>query len=322
MTINLFIEILEQGLIFSILGFGVYVTYKVLGMADMTTDGSFVLGGTVFGSLVAYHHLHPLLAMAFALLGGAAAGLLTGFLHIKLKISSLLSGIIVMTALYSVNLRILRGPNLPLFRERTLFTIVQEGFTRIGLQTPYGKLVLLFLLVFGLKWVYDWFFNTKLGLLLRTVGDNLQLLAQLGANQDHMKFVGLMIANALVSLSGALMAQHQRNADVNAGVGMLVIGLTTIIIGLTLFRKRDGYWLRPTTMIIIGAILYRTLQAFTLLLGLPSGDFKLISMVFVVIALTISNEPWKERLRTKRKRLAGVREEGWRVKDSITQKSV
>ena len=308
-------------MIFAILGFGVYITFKVLDIADMTTDGSFVLGGTIFGALIAYYNVHPIMAILVAMIGGAIAGLCTGFLHIKLKISGLLSGIITMTALYSVNLRVLKSPNLPLFRERTLFTIVQDGLSKIGVNTPYNKLFLLILLTIGLTILYDWFLQTKLGLLLRTVGDNPQLLAQLGANINTLKFIGLMIANALVGLAGALMVQHQRNVDVNTGAGMLVIGLTTIIIGLTIFRKRDGYRLKATTMIIVGAIIYRALQAFTLLLGLPSGDFKLISMIFVVIALAISNEPWKGRWPTKKKNRVR-KEEKWHVTDQISQEGV
>lgn len=316
---DLLVEIIEQGLIFSILGFGVFITFKVLDFADMTTDGSFILGASIFGSLIAHVKVHPIIALFIVMIGGALAGLCTGILHIKLKISSLLSGIIVMTALYTVNLRVLKSPNLPLFRERTLFTMVQELFSKIGLPTSYSKLILLVIVVFGLKLLFDWFLQTKLGMLLRTAGDNPQLLAQLGANIDHLKFIGLMLSNALVAFAGAIMAQHQRNADVNAGAGMLVIGLTAIIIGMTIFKKRDGYWFKATTMIMVGAIIFRGLQAFTLLLGLPSEDFKLISMVLVVAALTISNEPWKRRRKVKRVK---QEEEKWHVNHQVSQESL
>lgn len=311
--INLILEVLEQGLIFSILAFGVYMTYKILDFPDLTADGSFVLGASIFGSMLV-KGINPWFAILSAMVGGALAGLLTGLLHVKLKISALLAGILVMTGLYSINLRVMKKPNLPLFSYDNVFTKFSKS---LGLDTGFEKLIVLVMVVLLLKVLFDTFFKTKIGMLLHTVGDNPHLLAQLHSNLDHLKLVGLMIANALVALAGAMMAQHQRFTDVNSGSGMMVIGLASIIIGLTLFKGLDGRFLKPSSMMIVGAIIYRGLQALTLQLGFESSDFKLISAILVVLALAVSNEPWKGMVKKKRQ-VTVEKEVKERVRDQIT----
>lgn len=259
---------LEQGLIFGIMALGVLISYKILDFPDLSVDGSFPLGASVAAAVLVGGH-SPVLALILAAGSGAAAGLVTGFIHTRFRITHLLSGIIVMIALYSVNLRVMGGSaNQQIFQTKHLFS---------GTLPP---LLLLILFALGAKLVLDFLLRTQFGFALRALGDNPQVVTNLGINADTYKILGLMVSGALIGLSGALMAQSQGFADVGMGTGMLVIGLAAIIMGETLFSRFKGVAL--TTVAIVGAIIYRMLVAGALMLGLPAGDMKLITAVLLL----------------------------------------
>lgn len=259
---------LEQGLIFGIMALGVLISYKILDFPDLSVDGSFPLGASVAAAVLVGGH-SPVLALILAAGAGAAAGLVTGFIHTRFRITHLLSGIIVMIALYSVNLRVMGGSaNQQIFQTKHLFS---------GTLPP---LLLLILFALGAKLVLDFLLRTQFGFALRALGDNPQVVTNLGINADTYKILGLMVSGALIGLSGALMAQSQGFADVGMGTGMLVIGLAAIIMGETLFSRFKGVAL--TTVAIVGAIIYRMLVAGALMLGLPAGDMKLITAVLLL----------------------------------------
>ncbi len=263
------ISVIEQGLIFGLLALGVYITYRILDFPDLTVDGSIVLGASVTAVLITSGY-HPMMATVLAVLSGAIAGFVTGLLHVKLKISHLLSGILVMISLYSKNLRIMNSPNIQFFQYDTIFII--------------PKWILLGLVVVVVKLLLDIFFKTKIGMVLRITGDNPQLITSLGVDIGKMKIIGLMLSNALVALSGALLAQYQRFSDINSGTGTIVIGLASVIIGQSLFKIR---LITNTTAVILGATVYKLIQAYTLKLGLLANDFKLITASLIVLILGI-----------------------------------
>lgn len=270
---NFWISILEQGLIFGIMVLGVYISYKILDFPDLSVDGSFPLGAAVAAqSLISGQS--PLVSTVLALVAGLLGGTLTGILHVRLKISNLLSGILVMIGLYSINLRIMGKSNIPLFTVDTIFS------------NPLPALVTIALLALASKLFLDFFLKTKVGYLLKATGDNPQLVTSLGRDIGAMKILGLAISNGLVALSGAIMAQHQGFADVGMGTGIIVMGLASIIMGEALFKKAT--FLAITTVALIGAILYKGAMAFALELRFPPTDLKLITAVIVVIALSLN----------------------------------
>jgi len=274
------ISILEQGIIFGILALGVYITYKILDFPDLTVDGSIVLGASITAILIT-KDVNPFLATLIAILGGVLAGLFTGVLHVHLKLSNLLSGILVGISLYSINLRIMGRPNLPFFQKKNIFSYV-------NLTKDFDKLLTLLIIIIIVKLLLDWFLKTQLGTLLRITGDNPQLVTSLGVNLGRMKILGLMMANGLVALSGSLLAQYQRFSDINAGIGTIVIGLAAVIIGESLFKLK---FLKTTTQVILGSIVYKAIQAFTLKLGLIATDFKLITALILIVILGLYH--WK-----------------------------
>lgn len=275
---------LEQGLIFGIMALGVLISYKILDFPDLSVDGSFPLGAAVGASVLVGGH-SPALALILAAAAGALAGCVTGFIHTRFKITHLLSGIIVMIGLYSINIRALGGSaNQQLFQTKHLF----NG----GLPA----LLVLVLFVLGAKLVLDFLLKTQFGFALRALGDNPQVVTNLGLNADAYKILGLMVSGALIGLSGALMAQYQGYADVGMGTGMLVIGLAAIILGETIFTRFKRVSL--TTIAIVGAVIYRMLVAGALLLGLPASDLKLITAVLLLGILVL------QRRRPQRVKLA------------------
>lgn len=265
------ISILEQGLIFAVLSLGVYITYKILDFPDLTVDGSIVLGASVVATLIT-KDINPLLSTIIAICSGALAGFATGILHVYLNINNILSGILVSISLYSVNLRIMKRSNLPIFKYQTLLN-------------DY-KLLTLILIVVIIKILLDLFLKTKLGTLLRITGDNPHLITSLGVDISKIKILGLMLSNALVAFSGALLAQYQRFADINSGTGIMVMGLASVIIGEAILKFK---WIKLTTIAIIGAIIYKFIQALTLQLGLNANDFKLITALTLISVLGINN---------------------------------
>lgn len=258
---------LEQSFIFAIMVLGVYLSYKILDFPDMTVDGSFPLGGAV-ASVILIKGGNPILALVVATLCGAIAGLITGMIHVKLKVTNLLAGIIVMTGLYSVNLRIMGKSNIPLFSVKHLFN---------GNIIPIVTLVILLILA---KITIDYLLKTKFGFALKALGDNETLIISLGIDEKKLKIYGLMIANSFVALSGAILAQYQGFADVGMGTGTIITGLASIIIGEAIFKKRS--FISMSMTVILGTIIYRTIIAMSLKLGMNASDLKLITSILVV----------------------------------------
>lgn len=272
---SFWLSILEQGLIFGIMVLGVYITYKILDFPDLSVDGSFPLGAAVAASSLVLG-IHPLLATILAFGAGMVAGGITGYLHVKFKITNLLSGILVMIGLYSINLRIMGKANVPLFNQQTIFS------------NPLQPIFIIILFAFCVKFGLDIFLKTKFGFLIKATGDNPQLVTALGIDIGMTKIIALMISNGLVALSGALVAQYQRFSDVGMGSGIIVMGLASIIFGEAMLKRVP--LIVPTTMALVGSILYKTSTAFALKLGLPPTDLKLITAVIVVSALALNQK--------------------------------
>ncbi len=284
---TLILSVLEQGMIYAIMGLGVYITYKILDFPDLTVDGSFPLGAAI-GAILISEGFHPLLAIFAAFGAGIVVGFLTGIIHVKLKVRDLLSGIIMMTALYTVNLRIAGRANLPIYDKTTIFdnSLVNSIFQ--GPLAQYKTVILIFIITMISKYLLDWYLTTKSGFMLRAVGDNETIVTSQGVDKGKIKIVGLAISNALVTMSGCLFAQHQRFFDASMGTGTVVIGLASVIIGTSLFRKVT--LLRVTSSVVIGSIIYRACVAIAIRLGMPSQDLKLITAVLFLIILVISME--------------------------------
>jgi len=268
------INVLQMGLIFAIMVLGVYITYRILDFPDLSVDGSFVTGAAV-ASVLLLNGVNPFVACVAAFVAGLGAGFITGFLHVKLGITNLLSGILVMIGLYSINLRIMGKSNLPLFSNETIFSLDVHPLVVIAAFALVSKLLLDFLL------------STKLGFLIIGTGDNPDMITSLGIDTGKMKILALMLSNGLVALAGSIMAQYQRFADVGMGTGIVVMGLASIIFGETIF-KRISIML-PTTMALLGSILYRFSIGAALNLGLSPTDLKLVTCVIIVFALSAGN---------------------------------
>ena len=271
---------IEQSLIFAIMVLGVYISFRILNFPDMTVDGTFPLGAAISAKLLTLG-VNPYLTLIVTLVAGAVAGAITGLIHVKLKVKDLLAGILVMTALYSVNLRVMEKSNIPLFEEDNIF------------NTEYSMMITIVVLILISKFILDYLLKTKFGFALKALGDNENLIVSLGLNEEKYKIYGLMIANAFVAFSGAILAQYQGFADVGMGTGIIVIGLASIIIGDTLFGKRRR--LAGTTIVIIGSILYRGVIAVTLSMGMDASDLKLITSVIVIVILWIQKQKDKRR---------------------------
>lgn len=281
---DFWIGILEQGFIFSVMALGVYITYKILDFPDLSVEGSFPLGAAITASCLTAG-INPFAASFLSMAGGFGAGAITAFLHVKLKITSLLSGILVMIGLYSINLRIMGKANTPLFNKGSIF------------QSPIPIVLIAALFALGVKYLLDLFFKTKFGFLLVATGDNPELVTSLGISTGVTRTVGLMLSNGLVALSGSMMAQYQGFSDVGMGTGIIVMGLASVIIGETIFKRIS--FILPTTMALVGALIYRTCIAFALKMNLQPTDLKLVTAVIVTIALALN----QKRLGLKLKRL-------------------
>lgn len=267
------LNILEQGLLFGVMVLGVYITYKILDFPDLSVDGSFPLGAAVTAALLVMD-VNPFIATLISLMVGMIAGGVTGYLHVKFKITNLLSGILVMIGLYSVNLRIMGKANVPLFNKATIFS------------SGVKPIFIIFVFAIFVKIVLDIFLKTKFGFIIKATGDNPQLVTSLGIDIGRIKIIALMVSNGLVALSGSLVAQYQRFSDVGMGTGIIVMGLASIIFGEAIFKRIP--LIIPTTMALFGSILYKTSTAFALKLGFPPTDLKLITAVIVVTALAIN----------------------------------
>ena len=280
--LELAVSTLTQGLIYALLSCGVYITYKILDFPDLTVDGSFPLGAAVT-AVALTAGVNPYLTLLLALTAGAAAGLVTGLIHVKLGVRDLLAGIIVQTALFSINLQI-AGSNLTV--ERGIATIFTAGPTMAlfgGLSLLYRKLVVALILTLAVKLVLDAYFRTKSGLLLRAVGDNSTLVTSLARDKGSMKILGLTVANALTALAGAVVCHEQRSFSATMGAGQVVFGLAAVIIGTTLFR-RVGF-VKGTTAAIVGSIIYKFCIQAAISLGLPANLLKLATAVLFLLIL-------------------------------------
>lgn len=284
MLSSYWISTLEQGLIFGIMVLGVYITYKILDFPDLSVDGTFPLGAAVT-ALCLVKGVDPILTVLISTLAGAVAGYITGILHVKLRITNLLSGIIVMTGLYSVNLRIMGKSNTPLFSFKSIFSLNIPSITVLGYDM--SKLIIIIIVTIVVKVLLDLYLSTKSGFILRATGDNPQLVTSLGVDIGKAKILGVAISNALVALSGSLYAQYQNFSDVGMGTGIIVIGLASIIIGEAMFSRL--HFVKATLAALVGAIIYRYCIAFALRRGLPAEDLKLITSVIVIILLGINN---------------------------------
>lgn len=271
---NILISVGTQGLILGLMVLGVYISYKLLDFPDMSVDGSFALGGAII-AISLKNGLSPISGSLFALLAGLGAGLLTGILHVKIKISSLLSGILVMGILYSLNLRIMGRANIPLFNTNHIF------------KSNLSPIILALFLVVLFKILLDQFLKTGLGYTLKAVGDNPQMVSSLGVEVSNIKILGLMLSNALISLSGSIMAQYQGFADVSMGIGTLVLGIASIIIGQTLLRKAK--FLKQTSIILVGTIIYQFTIYFAMNLGMAATDLKMVTALVIILFLGIGH---------------------------------
>lgn len=273
----------SQGIIWGIMTLGVYITFKVLDFPDLTVDGSFALGGAVSSILIS-NGMNPFITLFFSFLAGSLAGLATGILNTKLQIPGILAGILTMIALYSINIRVMGGrPNIPLLGMATSLTIIQNI---LSLSKVVSDLLVGFVFSVFIVLIMYWFFGTEMGCAIRATGNNEKMIRALGVDTNVMKTIGLMISNALVSLSGALVTQSQGYADVGMGTGTIVIGLASVIIGEVIFGNRFNF-LYKLSSIVMGSIIYRIIIAIVLQLGLKATDLKLLTAIIVAIALSV-----------------------------------
>ncbi len=278
--LQIFLGAISLGLLWAIMTIGVYITYRILDIADLSVEGSITMGAAI-AAIQIYNGMNPFAASALALLGGMAAGLVTGLLHTKLKIPALLSGILTMIALYSVNLRIMGKANLSLLRMDTVYTKFEEtGMSHIGAVILLGLIC-----VIGVIGILYWFFGTEIGCAIRATGNNAQMARAQGINTNNMIILGLVISNGLVALSGSLIAQSQNFADVQMGIGSIVIGLASVIIGEVLFGKKNFF--SRLISLALGAITYRIIIALVLKMGMPANDLRMFTAITVAFALSL-----------------------------------
>ncbi len=279
----------SQGILWSVMALGVFITFKVLDCADMTVDGSFALGGAVSAVMI-LKGVDPFLSLFIAVAAGMTAGTVTAVLNTKLQIPILLAGILTQLALYSVNIRVMGQPNTPLNGVSTIVTILRDI---TSMQKSVITLILGIVIAAALVFILYWFFGTELGSAIRATGNNEYMVRALGVNTDMMKIIGLFLGNGLVALSGALVGQSQGYADVQMGQGAIVIGLASIIIGEVIFDflvstfKFKISFAHKLLSVIIGSILYRLIIAIVLQLGMKSTDLKLLTATIVAAALAL-----------------------------------
>ncbi len=274
---------LEIGLIFSLVALGVLISFRVLRFPDLTVDGSFPLGGAT-AALLIHNGVDPFTATIAAMLAAAFAGMVTGWLNVSLKIMDLLASILVMIALYSINLRVMGAPNIPLIAEPTVFSLLEPA----GMEDYIARPLILLVLVLLAKFLLDWFFATQIGLAMRSTGSNPRMARAQGIHTGRMVLLGMAVSNSLCGLAGALFAQSQGGADISMGIGTIVIGLAAVIIGESIMPSRR--MVIATLAVVVGAVLYRLFVAMALnadFIGLKAQDLNLITAVLVTVALVI-----------------------------------
>ncbi len=285
---DMLISVLEQGLVYGILGLGVYITYKILDFPDLTVDGSFPLGAAVTAALIT-RGVNPYLTLIAAFAVGILAGVCTGLIHVKCKVRDLLSGIIMMTALWSINLYIAGTSNVALFSQQTIFK--NDMVTSLFNGNSYSTLIIIVIITIICKLLLDGYMKTKSGFLLRAVGDNEVLVTSLAKDQGNVKIVGLAISNGLVSLAGCIFAQEQRVFEISMGTGAIVIGLASVIIGTSIFKNLTI--MKATTAVILGSIIYKGCVAIAIK-QFDAQSLKLITAVLFLVILIISMERKKK----------------------------
>lgn len=287
MSVSTILGASELGLIFAIMSLGIFITFKILNFPDLTVDGSFTLG-CVVSALFALNG-HPIIGIIMATIAGSVAGFITGFLHTKMKVQYILAGILTMTGLYSINLKIGDGkPNFSLFGKETIFSSFKSILESMGMPNMIidnHKLILVLLIVIVVTILLYLFFKTQTGMAIRATGDNESMVRASSINTDAMKITGLALENAFVGLSAAIFTQYQQFYDISLGIGMMVVGLTSIILGETIFGKRNI--LNSFISLILGAIIYRILLAFALSLGMNPNDWKLLCAILVAAAISL-----------------------------------
>lgn len=288
---ELIISTVAQGLLWSVMAMGVFITFRTLNIADLSVEGSFPLGGAVAAMLLA-EKVNPATAIVAAGLAGMLAGAVSGLLYTKLKIPALMAGILTMIALYSVNLRVMGKANLSLLNTDTIFTSLEFLKLSPNLTTFVAGLCIAIAIPL---WLY-WFFGTEIGMAVRATGNNPQMIRAMGVNTDDMFLLGLVLSNGLVAVSGALIAQDNGFADVGMGAGTIVIGLASVIIGEVVFGTRN--FKNSLISVVLGSILYRIVIAVVLYLGMPPNDLKLFTAILVAIALSLPlvKAKWDSRM--------------------------
>src|ERR1041385_4753554 len=285
---NFYLTALLQGFCFSAIALGIYISMKIFNIPDITTDGSYTLGGSITAILLT-HHLSALIILPIVVVAGALAGAITGFLHTKLKINPLLSGILVMYALYSVNLSIMGRSNIPLINFSSVFTCIN-----ISSNPNHNNFWILLLFVVIITLIIGYLLKTDFGIAMRATGNSESMIRALGVNTDKMKIIGLALANALTALSGSLFAQLQDFADISMGIGIVITGLGSVIIAESIIN-----WLRITsvwlslTFVLLGAVIFQLVLAITLSIGVDATLLKLVTAVFVVLVVSLPRLSFK-----------------------------
>lgn len=287
---SIFIGILEQGLIYAIVALGVYISFKILDFPDMGIESTFTLGGAVTSILI-LNGVNPILCLLISFTIGGLAGALTGIIHIRLKVRDLLAGIIVMMMLYSVNLRIVGKSNVSIFNTKTIFNnqLVNNIFNNSTISLKYVLIVLVIIII--CKTLLDLYLKTKSGYLLKAVGENDKLVTGLGINSGNIKILGLIISNALGALAGSVLCQQQQFYDINMGSGIILIAITSVVIGINLFG--DIKLIDVTLAVIIGSILYKVCVSLALSIGFEASDIKLITSILFLIVLILKEINYK-----------------------------
>lgn len=288
---TLLLSVFEQGMIYAIMALGVYITYKILDFPDLTVDGSFPMGAAIAVVLID-KGINPYLTLPVAFAAGAIVGVFTGVIHVKLQVRDLLSGIIMMTGLYTVNLRIAGRANYPIYTRSNIFDNELVNSVIPQFLIRYKVVIVIFVLTMITKYLLDAYLKTKSGFMLRAVGDNDTIVTSLGVDKGKIKIMGLAIANGLVALSGCMFAQQQRYFDISMGTGTVVIGLASVIIGTSIFKNIS--FLKVTSSVIIGSLIYKGCVALAIRIGLESRDLKLVTAVLFLIILVLGNERKKK----------------------------
>lgn len=287
---QLVIGVLEEGFIYALVSYGAYITFKILDFPDMTVDGSFPFGMCI-ASVMILNKINPFVTLPVSFLAGCIAGAVTGLIHVKFKIRDLLSGIIVMTSLYSINLRIAGRANLSIYKEPSIFKVINV-FKKATPLGAFNRVIVLLMVVIILKIIIDWYLETKNGYLLRSVGDNEVLVTTLGKNKENVKVLGLALANGFAALAGCIYAQHRGSFEISSGTGTLVIAVANVIIGMQIanvFRN-----IKPTTSVILGSIVYRACIGFAMFLGMPPSDLKIITALLLLAVIVLNTKKYKK----------------------------